>query len=80
MTVLCFHSSRPLITASGRDGVKSEYELASEFYQILNRKAADGSAYITVSSRAPLTVLSFSWHAHERHVIGYWLAVGSGGR
>ena len=52
MTVFCLHSSRPLITASGRDGAKSEYELASEFYQILNRKAADGLAYITVSSRA----------------------------
>ena len=62
MTVFPFHSSRPLITASGRDGAKSEYELASEFYQILNRKAADGSAYITVSSRAPLSALYFSWH------------------
>ena len=57
MTALCFHSSRPLITASGRDGLKSEYELASEFYQILNRKAADGSAYITVSSTAPLNAV-----------------------
>ena len=61
--MFCFHSSRPLITASDRDGGKSEYELASEFYQILNHKAADGSAYITVSSTAPLSAIHPSLHA-----------------
>lgn len=45
-------SSRSLITASGGDGA-SEYELAAVYYQILNRRAADGAAYITV--RVPAT-------------------------
>ena len=34
--------------ASGGDGPESEYRLASVFYQILNHRAADGSAYISV--------------------------------
>ena len=41
-------SSRPLIMASGGDASSSEYELAAVYYQILNRRAADGAAYITV--------------------------------
>ncbi len=35
------------MAASG-DGSSSEYELAAVYYQILNRRAADGAAYITV--------------------------------
>ncbi len=38
--------------ASGGDGPESEYKLASVFYQIFNRRAADGTAYISVSSCA----------------------------
>ena len=38
-----------MMAASG-DGSSSEYELAAVFYQILNRRAADGGAYITVRS------------------------------
>ena len=49
-------SSRPLIMASGSDGT-SEYELAAVYYQILNRRAADGAAYITVR-------VSATWQAH----------------
>ena len=50
---MMLHSSRPLILASGGDGSRSEYELASVYYQILNRRAADGAAYITVSPLLP---------------------------
>ena len=39
--------------ASGGDSLESEYRLASVFYQILNRRAADGSAYISVSTCTP---------------------------
>ena len=39
--------------ASGSDGT-SEYELAAVYYQILNRRAADGAAYITVRVSATL--------------------------
>lgn len=42
------YSSRPLIIAAGGDGSSSEYELAAVYYQILNRRAADSAAYITV--------------------------------
>ena len=50
---MILRSSRPLILASGGDGSRSEYELASVYYQILNCRAADGAAYITVSSLLP---------------------------
>ena len=66
--MFCFNSSRPLITGSGRDGPKSEYELASEFYQILNHKAADGSAYITVSPKARVNAVRSSLHACILHL------------
>ena len=48
MASTCVCSSRPLIMASAGDGPSSEYELAAAFYQIRNRRAADGAAYITV--------------------------------
>jgi len=48
--------------ATGGDGPSSEYELACVFHQILNRRAADGSAYITVS---PYTRLfSGAWQTY----------------
>ena len=49
-SMLLLRSSRPLISAAAGDGSSSEYELAAVYYQVLNRRAADGAAYITVSS------------------------------